>query len=72
MKHSIMFVDDSVVVLESLRWIFKDEPYYLFTFDNPLDALSAINTMEFAVAVAERTMSKMDGLEFIKRVKSYC
>ena len=52
MKYSIMFVDESVVVLESFRWVFKGEPYYLFTFDNPLDALGVIETVEFTVAVA--------------------
>lgn len=33
MKPNIMFVDDSISVLESLKWIFKDEPYYLFALD---------------------------------------
>ena len=68
MKYNIMFVDESFTVLESLKWIFKDDPNYLFTFDDPDDALSVLYTVEFAVVVAEREMKKMDGLEFIKRV----
>jgi len=63
-----MFVDDSISVLESLKWIFKNEPYYLFAFDNPFDALSVINTLKWAVVVAERHMKNMDGLEFLKKV----
>lgn len=69
MKPNIMFVDDSISVLESLQWIFKDEPYYLFAFNNPSDALSVIKTLEWAVVIAEQSMQKMNGMEFLKRVR---
>jgi DNA-binding NtrC family response regulator len=69
MKPNIMFVDNSISVLESLQWIFKDEPYYLFAFIDPSDALSVINTFEWAIVVADQTMQKMDGLEFMERVR---
>jgi len=69
MKFNIMFVDDSISVLESLQWMFKDEPYYVFSFDNPLDALNVIKTLEWAVVVADQFMQSMDGLEFLKRVQ---
>ena len=70
MKPNIMFVDDSISVLESLQWIFKNEPYYIFTLDNPFDALRVINTLEWAVVITERHMRNMDGLEFMKEVKA--
>jgi len=70
MKFNVMFVDDSMSFLESLQWLFKDEPYYLFTFDNPLDALKVIRTLKWAVVVADRSIQKMDGLEFLKRVRA--
>jgi len=69
MKHNIMFVDDSASVLESLKWVFMDEPYYLFTFDSPLDALTVIGAIEFAVVMADHAMQRMDGFEFMKKVK---
>ncbi len=69
MKFNVMFVDDSVSVLESLQWLFMDEPYYLFAFENPVDALSVIKSLEWAVVVAERSIPRMDGLEFLKRVR---
>jgi two-component system probable response regulator PhcQ len=68
-KHNIMFVDDSISVLESLQWVFKDEPYYLFAFDNPFDALRVIKTLEWAVVVVERNMPNLDGLKFLKMVR---
>ena len=70
MKPNIMFVNNSTNVLESLQWIFKDEPYYLFAFANPTDALSVINTFEWTVFVADQTMQEMDGLEFLERVRT--
>jgi DNA-binding NtrC family response regulator len=69
MKSNIMFVDDSISVLKSLRWIFMDEPYYLFAFDSLLDALSVIKSLEFAVVVADQSMPEMAGIEFLKKVK---
>jgi len=70
MKFNIMFVDDSISVLESLQWMFKDESYYLFAFDNPLEALQVTKTLEWAVVVADQSMQKMDGLEFLKRFQA--
>lgn len=70
MKFNIMFVDDSLSVLESLQWLFEDEPYYVFSFNNPFDALNVIKTIEWAVVVAEQSMQNMNGLEFLKRVQA--
>ena len=70
MKPNIMFVDDSISLLEYIQWMFKDEPYYIFTLDNPFDALNVINTLEWAVVVAERYMKNIDGLDFLKKVRT--
>ncbi len=70
MKPNIMFVDDSISVLECLQWLFIDEPYHIFTLKNPFDALSVINTLEWAVVVAERHMKEMDGLELLKKIRA--
>ena len=69
MKPNITFVINSISVREDLQWLFKDEPYYLFGFDDPFDALSVIKSFEWAVVVADQTMKKMDGLEFLKKVR---
>ena len=69
MKYNIMFVDDSISVLESLKWIFMDEPYHIFLFDSPLKALKAIDSKEFSVVVADQSMPEMTGIEFLKKVK---
>jgi len=66
-----MFVDDSFSLLESLQWLFKDEPYYVFSFNNPFDALNVIKTLEWAVVVVEQSMQKMDGVELLKKVQAH-
>ena len=71
MKYNIMFVDDSISVLKSLKWIFMDEPYHLFLFDSPLKALSAIDAKEFSVVLADQSMPEMTGIEFLKKVKQH-
>jgi len=70
MKFNIMFVDDSISVLESLQWIFKDEPYSVFFSNNPRDALQVTNTLEWTVVAADQSMQNMDGLEFLKRFQA--
>ena len=70
MKFNVMIVDDSMSVLEFLQWWFKDEPYYLFAFDNSLDALKVIRSLDWAVVVVDRSIPKMGGLEFLKRVRA--
>jgi len=70
MKSNIMFVDDSMSVLESLRLIFMDEPYHVFAFDSPLEVLSSIEAKEFAVVVADQSMPDMTGIESLEKVKN--
>jgi DNA-binding NtrC family response regulator len=69
MKFNIIFVDDSMSVLQSLRWILMDEPYHISLFDNPLKALSAIEDKKFAVIVSDQMMPEMEGVDFLKQVK---
>jgi len=64
-----MFVDESFSALESIKWVFKDEPYYLFAFDSPLDALSVIKSLKFSVVVADQSMREMDGIEFFEKAR---
>jgi DNA-binding NtrC family response regulator len=70
MKYSIMFVDDNPGVLESLRWIFMDEPYQFFASDRSTEALRATETTEFAVVVTDQSMPEMSGIELLKRIKA--
>lgn len=69
MPISIMAVDDSMNALESLQWMFFGDSFYVFTCDDPFEALNLIGSAKFAVIVAEHSMRKMDGLELLKRAR---
>ncbi len=64
-----MFVDTSASHLEALKWLLQDEPYYVFACDDPIEALNLIRLAEFAVIVADQSLQKMSGWEFMQRVK---
>ena len=70
MKFNVMIVADSKSILECLQRLFMDEPYYLFTFENPLDALNVIRTLEWAVVVSDQSIPRINGLEFLKKVRA--
>lgn len=65
----IMLVDASACVHEAVKWVLKDEPYHLIAFNDPLEALRAIEEEEFAVVVADQLLPEMSGIDFLKRVK---
>ena len=69
MKSKIMFVNDSINVLESIKRFLKDETYYFFGFDDPFEALDKVKEDEFAVVVADQSMSKIDVIEFLIKAK---
>jgi len=69
MKSKIMFVNDSINVINSIKRFFKDETYHFFGFDDPFEALDKIKEDEFAVVVADQSMSKIGVIEFFKKAK---
>lgn len=69
MKPKIMFVNDSINALESLKRFFNDASYHFFEFDDPFEALDKMKEAEFAVVVADQSISKIGVIEFFKRAK---
>lgn len=69
MKPKIMFVNDSINVLEFLKRFFNDETYHFFGCDDPFEALDKMKEAEFAVVVADQSISKIGVIEFLKKAK---
>ncbi len=69
MYRKIAFIDDEKGVLESLKWVFRDEPYQLFTFQNPMEAIDRISKDEFAVVVSDHVMPEMEGTSLLEQIK---
>ena len=69
MKPKIMFVNDSIKVLESLKRFFNDATYHFFGFNDPFEALDKMKEDRFAVVVADQSISKISVIEFFKKAK---
>ena len=69
MAQKIAFIDDEKAVLESLKWVFREEPYELFTFQSPLNALEKLEKGGFAVVVADQVMPEMEGAYLLHQIK---
>ena len=69
MTNRILLVDDEPNILKAFKWLFSDEPYEVLTYDNPLEALDALDDTEVAVVVSDQRMPEMEGTEFLEHVK---
>jgi len=69
MVRRIAFIDDEKIVLDSINWVFNDEPYELFLFQNPMEFLRKMEEVEFAVVVADQNMPEMKGITLLQQVR---
>ncbi|MFH2219333.1 MAG: HD domain-containing phosphohydrolase [Pseudomonadota bacterium] len=69
MKESIVFVDDEVSVLKSLKRLVMDEPYEILLFNSPANALQSIENIPPAVVISDQCMPEMTGTNFLKKVR---
>ena len=69
MDAEVIFVDDEVSILNSLRRILKNEPYTIFYYDNPLKALEKLQKTEAAVVISDYRMPDMNGVLFFEKVR---
>lgn len=64
----VLFVDDEVGVLQSLKRLFRREPYLVNFVSSGKDALKLLATLEdVAVIVSDQRMPEMGGTEFLIR-----
>lgn len=70
MLDRIIFVDDQRAILESLKWLFIDEPCQIEVFDSPSEALSLPENPKPAVIVSDQWMTEMTGIELLQQVKN--
>ncbi|MBI3313532.1 MAG: hybrid sensor histidine kinase/response regulator [Candidatus Omnitrophica bacterium] len=68
-ETNVLVLDDEVNILNSLVRAFRNEPYGLMTTSNPDEALDAVRQENIKVVISDQKMPKMDGVEFLTRVK---
>ena len=69
MTERVAFVDDEKIVLGTLARIFAPEPFEVFTFDKPSEAIKAMEQTPFCVVVSDQMMPEMDGTVFLAQVR---
>ena len=68
MLPRIAFIDDEKSILESVKLLFKDDPYELYIFINPFEAIRTISEKEFALVIVDYAMPQINGTEVIDQI----
>jgi len=67
--ENILFVDDDRNILDSFERSFKKEGFQIFTALSGEEGLKVVHENEIALVVSDYSMPKMNGIEFLNRVK---
>ena len=62
---NVLFVDDEPQILNSLRRLFRKEPYALYFANSGAEALEILKQQDIDVIVSDMRMPNMDGAEFL-------
>lgn len=65
----ILLVDDEPEVLKALRRTVEHEGWSVVTAQGPEEALKLLDDQEFAVVISDYRMPRMDGVEFLVKVR---
>jgi putative two-component system response regulator len=69
MSEAILFVDDSRLVLETCKDLFRTHGIEIFTAENAEEAIELFRRKDFAVVVSDNCMPGISGVEFLSRLK---
>ena len=69
MKRKLLLVDDERSIVDSLTRALAGLDLELITFQDPEEALQALKDQSPQVAITDLKMPKMDGLEFMGKIK---
>jgi two-component system chemotaxis response regulator CheY len=69
MEKTIMTVDDSAIVRKMVSFTLENEGYQVVEAEDGVDALEKLTGSRVNMILTDLNMPKMDGLEFIRRVR---
>jgi DNA-binding NtrC family response regulator len=69
-KFSMLFVDDEIPILSSMKRIFHNAPYELHTAMNGVEALGVLKRLPVDVALVDLKMPEMGGMELLEQMRS--
>lgn len=66
---TILIVDDEQNILNSLKRLFRKEPYEILTATNGEEGLEILDQRPVDLIISDLKMPQMNGIEFLKRAK---
>ena len=69
MAQAILFVDDEVQILKSLKRLFLDTDYEVFTAESGKEALEILAREKIDLIITDMRMPVMDGCQLLQKVK---
>jgi HD-like signal output (HDOD) protein len=68
-RGKVLFVDDEINILKSIRRGFLHAPFEVITAENARDGLRILEESRVDVVVSDYRMPEIDGFQFLRRVK---
>lgn len=69
MDKRILFVDDEMSILRSIKRVFFNKGYTLYLGNSAKEGLEILKTTDIDIVVSDVKMPEMDGITFLKEVK---
>jgi two-component system chemotaxis response regulator CheY len=69
MAKSVLIVDDSAVIRNSLCFLLENEGFEVQTASNGIEGLEKIQALQFDTIIADINMPKMHGYELIREIR---
>ena len=67
---TVLILDEDIVFLFELRYFLKHPEWEVFSARNAQEALMTYNTIFFDVIITNHSLSGMDGLQLIQKIRS--
>ncbi|MBD3306822.1 response regulator [candidate division KSB3 bacterium] len=71
MTKSVLIVDDSAVIRDSLGFLLETEGFTVQTAENGLEGLEKLQTHQFDTIIADINMPQMHGYDLIRAIRQY-
>jgi len=66
---TVLFVDDEISILSTLKRLLRNEEYQLLTASSAEEGLELLNTEKVDIVISDMRMPNIDGAEFLEQVK---
>jgi len=66
---TVLFVDDEISILSTLKRLLRNEEYQLLTASSAEEGLELLKTKKVDIVISDMRMPNIDGAEFLEQVK---